>query len=855
MFRYIIMDLSPELKSLLARLCVSDSTSNTFSTVAEERAFVNDLVAVVGAEVAFRALAKHINDFTATTTYGSTTYNVYPGQTYTNFNGHEILLNIGNGVLTQGQDIALAMFIRANIPLSEMTKVISHANLLAYIELRTSSTNAVSAATTSTKPYVEVDGKDFTTGLHSSRKYQYDVSQFFSANGTSSFKFGSAVSNEDIMFIISKSALYIHAYNTYGSTNMNAKNVFLKMITQLTVADHDLRSAQEIGAGFKAVTASSTGFFLAGNNYTASSGVTFSRASTASAIASSTDVIAYVTSGRKGTQALATTGTNAVDTYYLPISSFAFTLNNFVAASGSVDESFTVNGDKLISNNSLSNYSVAELLGFGLTTLAIKGFGKTLPEIRVGVSEVTPSSPFTPTLALTDGWSLNQVITAYPTLKDLTESGSKFNAVNVTPAGANSSDNFKLVTLATSDLLTNLSTMYNALPTTNAFVQAVGDATRDLPGYVANTSSWSTANNLNASIARWIYTTTNELMAAGHIVGKMSIAALNLLLPSGLTAQDIVKESELATYANGAITSGLSPETLIAAPYNLTPKAALDNGWPLALLMNSFSAQALLVKTLTNGTLSSAITLTQALIGREWVSTNGVVNPNASLNKSVDNIPFKTIKSIKNAAGLPIYSDDDILDAIRNYMYASGNGLNTNNILAFLSALHLPFAVVRKLVGAQYGPSNASPVATVSKANIAALKDYTKAQRRSVYSGIVDAISSLTRDEITTADFVALGWPVSDWEAYAANPNGVTITISLRDLLGAFEPVSVFDPDSFLITGNPLAVPTDQRAIYHTKAERVALVRLFTGKVSDAATREVEALALGPLEDLDEITL
>lgn len=861
--------ISPELKSLLARLCVADSTSTSFNTVSEERAFVRELVSVVGAAIAFKSLAKHINDFTTRTTYGSTTYDVYAGQDYTSFNGADVLLNIGNGTLTPGQDIALAMLIRANIPLGEMTKVISHANLLAYIALRAGSTTAATEANATSKPIVEKNDTDFTTGLHSSRVYQYDITQFFSATGVSSFKFAPDVSNDDIMFIIYKSALYTHAYNNYGTTsttNMNAKNVFLKMITQLTGENHPLRSATAIGAGFKAVTASSTGFFYAGNNYTASSGVTFSRASSATVIASSTDVIDYVTGGNKGTQVLATSSnlSYAVDTYYLPTTSVTFTLNNFVAANGPVASSLTVNGDKLISDDSLSNYTVAELLGFNLSTLAIKGFNKTLPEIIAGVVAYTPSSPFTPTRALTDGWTVQQVITAYPLLKDLTESGSKFNAVNVTPNGANSPTDFKLVTLYnpaspsapyTTDLIAKLATMYNSLPGSNAFVQAIESATLDLPGYVTPTSqgdlTWSTARRLPASIARWIYTTTNEQMAAGRIVGKMSIVALKRLLPAGLTEQEIVKESELATYVNGSITSGLSPETLIAAPYNLTPKAALANGWPLSLVMNSFSAQALLVKTITNGATipTAAITITQALIGREWVSN---ISPIASVNKSVDNIPFKTIKSVKDASGLPIYSDEEILDQIRNYMGANGNGLTSTNIVTFLSDLHLPFEVVKKLINAPYGSNT-----TVSKANIASLKTYSKAQRRSVYKDIVDAVSSLTRDDISTAAFVALGWPVKDWQDYAANPNGVTITISLRDLLGAFEQISIFDPESFVIYGANTETPTDKRAIYHTKEERVALVRLFTTQPGKPPLPEAEItrLALGPLEDLDEITL
>lgn len=847
MFRYIIMGdpLTPELKNLLARLSVADSTSAAFTTVAEERAFVNDLVSVVGAEVAFRALAKHINDFTSTTTY-NTASTVYPGQTYTDRNGHDILLQIGNGVLTPGQDIALAMLIRANIPLGEMTRVISHANLLAYIELR-ATTTVVSKGTS--KPIVEADDNDFTSNLHLSRTYQYDVSQFFSSTGVSSFKFAPGVSNDDIMFIIYKSALYTHASGNLGSSYMNARNVFLKMITQLTGLDHPIRSATAIGAGFKDITAAATGFFTAGNNYTPSSGVTFSRGSSSTVIASGTNVIDYVTTGSKGTQDLDTT---VVDTYYLPTASFTFTLNNFIPAAGSTASSFTVNGDKLISDNSLAEYSVAELLGFGLTTRVIKTFNKTLPAIIAGVSLFSPGSPFTPTLALTDGWSRPQVIASYPAFKDLTEGGSKFNAVNVTPIGANSPEDFRLVTLETPDLINKLAIMYNSLPGSNPFVQAINNATSELPGYVAPTSpgdlTWSTTRNLHASLARWVYTSTNEIMAAGRIVGKMSIVVLVSLLPAGLTERDIVKQSELATYANGAITSGLSPDTLIAPPYNLTPKAALANGWPLPLVMNAFSVQQLMVKTNGNGVASpqgtSAITVIQALIGREWVSNT---SPAASANKSVDNISYKAIKSVT----ITPYSDDDILDAIRAYMSANGNGLTTANIGKFLSALHLPFAVVKLLVGAQYGPSSASPVATVTKANIAALTIYTKAQRRSVYAGIIEAISSLTRDEINTVDFVALGWPVSEWEAYAANPKGVSITISLRDLLGAFEPVTLFDPDSFTIPGTTLTVQTDQRAIYHTKAERVALVTLITGKVG----KEAEDRALGPFEDLDEDTL
>jgi hypothetical protein len=842
-------DLTPELKSLLARLCVADSTSSSFSSVYEERAFIRELVAVVGAADAFKALAKHINSYTHQTTYNTATQTaVYPSQDYTDFNGSDVLLNIGTSTLTIGQETALAMLIRANISLQEMMNVISYANLLAYIALR-AGTATTAAATT--KPVVEADtDADFSTKLHASRAYQYDISQFFNASGVSSFKFASGVSNDDIMFILYKSAIY-------NSAGDNKPNVFLKMITEVTGANHPLRSDTKIGAGFKPITAVATGFILAGPNYTSYTGVQFTKVTVAQIPATSTNVITYVNTG----SSIPVTLLNTVDTYYLSVPSIVFRLN-FYSVSNNVT-SHTVNGDSIISAESLKAYTVETLLGLGLTTLNIKQLDvKTLPEIIAGYNNYYKgtTSRYTPTLALTDGWDVTAVQKSYPNFVDLTQSGTIFNALSVVPSGTSVPKNIILVDLTTPDLIAGFKAMYNAIPAnpSNVWVEKISQATTQLPGYIStqSNSTWSTANNLTASVARWIYTSTNTSMEANHLVGKMSIAVLKTLLSgTGLSDIDIVKQSEFALYADGAITSGLSPAALIASPYNLTAKAAISNNWPVPLIMNSFPVSALLGKTNANGVASDqgtpAITIPQALLGREWaVDSNGVITPSAANNKSVDNIPFKTL--------VKFFSEEDILGAIRGMMYAPGNGLTSGtsgNIVTFLSALHLPFAVVKRLIGAQYGPSN-NPL-TVSKANIAALKNYTKSQRRSVYKDITDAITSLTRDELSTDDFVALGWPVTEWQEYVANPNGVTITISLRELLGAFEKISVFDPESFVIYGANTETPTDQRAIYHTKEERVALVRLFTTQPGKPPLPEAEItrLALGPLEDLDEITL
>lgn len=844
------------LKNLLATLCVANSSSTSIGNVSEEIAFVSDLVECVGPVVAYKALAKHINDFTSNPTYGSTTSTaVYPGQTYTDRNASDILLQIGNKVMSPGQEIALCMFIRANIPLEKMNAIISHANLIAYIDYNSPST----ADTNISKPSIEASGSDFTTKLVADRKYQYDVTRFFSAVGESSYKFPELTPSDDVVYIISKSQLYIKAaasapslYNASTSTPVTITNldgtkaVFLKMVTELAPDTHVLRGPDKIISTYNKPTAA-IGYISAGNYHTASSGAYFTTTSTNSPVSTANSVFAYITSG------FTTTVSSLPDDYYASTQTVTFKINKYVApvtnGNSTVPFTFEVNGDGLIGANVFSNYKVSELKTYGLTALQIKDLGKSLASIVAGYAGYTPSQ------AIRDGWSLTAVRAAFTPLKALTVNGTAFNAKPFI-MGAQTSTETRFVTLTSPDLLDNLVAMYrdlNTVDNTNAFVDAVNKKTASLPGYIAptvNNQVWKTTNKVPESVARWLYDTVTEVYAVDVILGVMSIPVLTSILSgatvnTGLTFADVVLESEFAQYdtVNKVITSGLTPRYLIDR--GLTPKdARYKYSWPLPLMIDNFPVDRLLEKTLSDGrpspTGESAISITEALIGREWVTNS---SPAASVNKSFDNIPYKSIAKYNSEAA--------IIAAIADYMKVSGNGLATGNIGKFLSSLHLPFAVVNRLIGTQYGSS--SPLNKVTAADVAGLKNYTKAQRRSVFNGLNDAVTSLVAGLLDTGDFVALGWPVSDWVAYAsaANITGVSLTISLRDLLGAFERISVFDPESFVIYGAETATPTDQRAIYHTKEERVALVTLFTGKTG----LEAERLALGPLEDLDEITL
>lgn len=852
--------LTPELKNLLAQLCVANSSSTSIGNVSEEIAFVSDLVTAVGPVVAYRALAKHINDFTSTPIYGaSTTTAVYPGQNYGSRNGSDILLQLGNGVMTPGQEIALCMFIRANISLPKITEIISHANLIAYIAYNNSNAPA-SYASNISKPKIEAADSDFTTVLIAERKYQYDVTQFFSAQGESRYKFPNSASSDDIVYIISMSQLYIIAATTgtvpllYNASNITAvtitnldgtKAVFLKMITELAPMESVLRGPNAIISTYIKPTAS-LGYIATGNNNVASSGAFFTTSSNnVSPVTSPNSVFAYITSG------FTTTVSPLPDTYYASTTSVAFKINNYVApvstgGTTTVPFSFTVNGDGLIGASVFAAYSTYELQGFGLTALQIKDLGKPLPSIVAGYPGYTPSN------AIRDGWSLTAVRQAFTPLSALSVNGTAFNAKPFIMGSTTATETY-FVTLTTPNLLDDLVAMYrevNVIGNTNAFVAAVNASTSNLPGYVAPTSTnrqWLTTNKLVESVARWLYDSVDTTYSADIIMGRMSIPVLTTILNAavvnaGLSFTDIVAESEFAQYdtVNKVITSGLSPRYLIDT-LGLTAKDALNKyNWPVSLVIDNFPVARLLEKTLPSGTVSpngtSAISITQALLGREWVNN---ASPVASANKSFDNISYKQIAQYN--------SEEDIIAAIVTYMSASANGLTTSNIDDFLAALHVPFAVVNKLIGKSYGSSTLK----VSAANVAGLTQYTKTQRRSVFNGLNDAVTQLVTGSLDTTDFVALGWPVIEWQAYAANPKGVSITISLRDVLGAFEPVSIFDPDSFTITGTTLAVPTDQRAIYHTKADRIALVTLFTGLVG----KDAEDRALGPLEDLDETTL
>lgn len=848
------------LKNLLATLCVANSSSTSIGTVSDEIAFVSDLVECVGPVVAYKALAKHINDFTTTPTYGSTTSTaVYSGQTYTDRNASDILLQIGNKVMSPGQEIALCMFIRANVPLRKMNEIISHANLIAYINYNNSSNNADS---TISKPTIEASGSDFTTKLVSDRKYQYDVTRFFSAVGESSYKFPLDTPSDEVVYIISMSQLYIKAaasppslYNASTSTPVTITNldgtkaVFLKMVTELAPGTHVLRGPDRIISTYNKPTAA-TGYISAGNYHTASSGAYFTTTSTTSPVSNANSVFAYITSG------FTTTVSSLLDDYYASTQTVTFKINKYVApvtnGNSTVPFTFEVNGDGLIGANVFAGYSVAELKTYGLTALQIKDLGKPLDSIVAGYTGYTPSQ------AIRDGWSLTAVRAAFTPLKALTVNGTAFNA---RPSVMGVATETRFVTLTTPNLLDDLVAMYRSLNTvdnTNAFVAAVNAKTASLPGYIAptvNNRIWLTTNKLPESVARWLYDTVTEVYAVDVIMGVMSIPALTSILSgatvnTGLTFADVVLESEFAQYdtVNKVITSGLTPRYLIDR--GLTPKdARYKYSWPLPLLIDNFPVDRLLEKTLPDGTRSitgvSTISITEALIGREWVTNS---SPAASVNKSFDNIPYKTIAKHNSEA--------DIIAAIAAYMRVDGNGLDTANIGKFLSALHLPFAVVNRLIGTPYGSGTTLP--KVKAADVAGLKNYTKAQRRSVFNGLNDAVTSLVAGLLDTGDFVALGWPVSDWVAYAsdANPTGVSITISLRDVLGAFEPVSVFDSESFIITGLA-APPADLRAIYHTKEDREALVRLFTTAPGrpPLPPAEITRLALGPLEDLDEITL
>jgi len=132
-------DLPDALKQMLARLTLADYFTGATVTVADEKALVRDLIAVCGAATTFKAIATHKND--------ATTYNG-------GFN-NEILSTsaMKNGqAMSLGQELALAMFIRADVPLSSMLAVITYGQLIAYLHDAPAITAANTALTTFNLP-------------------------------------------------------------------------------------------------------------------------------------------------------------------------------------------------------------------------------------------------------------------------------------------------------------------------------------------------------------------------------------------------------------------------------------------------------------------------------------------------------------------------------------------------------------------------------------------------------------------------------------------------------------------------------------------------------------------------------
>ncbi len=828
------------MQAVLARLTAADLLmSSTTTNVYEVTAIVRDLITVCGPELTFKALAQHINDV----------YTGETGYTVAYYNGSynsDIIRSLPSGqALSQGQEIALCMFIRADLPLTVMTKVATYPQLVVYLHKRLENT-AVTSETA------------LTTTLLTSRKTQYDLSSLVATNGNPSVP----ITNE----IASVAELLTVAAN---DTNATTTNYRLWLLAKAAVPLHPIHSLNNLTLSTYNTISGSTSVAVQGSSNSAFDiGFTFT-SSTATQLFTFDNVIGYILSTTTNTSI-----THNSTTIYLN-GATTVTVGGVTTPVAGV-----VNSDGLLSQASVDGLTAQSLIAGGATIQKLYQLNIPLNNI---IALNTPQYTAI-TLAQAEAyWPANAIIASNFTFAQKTSNGTDFKYFTIT--GVQNKDHA---------LLANLIDMYvtvKASTPLNTFVVAVDNAYKTLTSSV-NGPSGPRATAI--AVLTWLFNnyeaykplaadrTPSKIMLAQGLNTSTSFFLSFLAAPAvstyGLSLYDvfdITKVAEVYDSTGTSLKMGFTPQEA-KDNFGVTAGVARDNGWSPALISAIFTPSEIFSnahkrQNIAYNTASPyALSVIEALLGYN-INTNytffstssnvssgvtlidGVTSSyNALVNRyNYDGIPYETLAAL--------LSPSAIIADIKVAMAAAGStpataqtsgfsGANATSfpklslvgakISAFLDALALPFPVASSLIGAPYGGNGS----TVKEIDLANTTIYSKVERRRLFANLDDAATKYAKSGYPVKSFIALGFPATAWATYASpsNFNNRSVSVSLRELLSATETVEEYD-DDFYVTAS------STRALYHTVADRVTLIRAF---IPDMTESEATLLARGPVSDL-----
>jgi len=822
------------MQAVLARLTAADLLmSSSTTTVYEVSAVIRDLITVCEPELTFRAIAQHVNDvFQGDSPYTVAYYNG-------SYNSDIIKMLPAGQVLSQGQEVALCMFIRANLPLDVMTQVITYGQLVTYLH------KVIAATATS--------GSDsaLTVALAYTRRNQYDLSTIVGSNGVPSVAITPQISTvTDLLHVVS--------LDTYATTNQR-----LWLLAKAAHPTHDIHKISNLTLSSYSVIAGVDDNVVSGSYDSAYyKGFKFTVSTATVSLFSYSEVITYIL--------------NYTANSSITINSKTIYLNGSTATVAG-----TINGDGLISSSTISTLTPSTLIANGATIANLFNLGVPLNDI-IALNTQNSTAITLAQASATGLWTTAQIAASNFTFAQKTSDGTDFKY-------------YKLLGVAAPDReflrqLIELYTTTSQFAPSNVFVVAVKARYTALTGI-----SQSPVGDRAVAIAviGWLFANTElytlnrtpaKVMLDNGVITSIPFFQSFFGTPSisnlSITLYDVFDGASIATVDSTGLLlqSGFSAYEL-KTNFGITAGVARDNGWSPALISATYTPseifsnahkrqssaykaaspyalsviEALLGYNVTTSslffTVGSAASQSVAMIGN---NSNSNATP-LDTRYNYDAIPYATlatllppstifedIKTALTATSNQSPNTTSTTFAQANMKYFPKLTLTANNMSAFIDALNLPFTVASALVGAQYGSSSSTKIQEVDLANTTI---YSKVERRSLFTDLSDAASKYAKSGYPLKSFIALGFPASAWAAYAApvNFNNRSVTISLRDLLSATETVEDYDDDFYI------SPTSTKRALYHTVADRKALILAFIPLMTDA---EATILARGPVSDV-----
>ena len=865
----------PAMQAVLARLTAADLLmSATTTTVYEVTAIIRDLITVCGEELTFKAIAQHVNDVFSTESGTSYTTAYYNGS----YNS-ELIRDTPNGqVLSQGQEVALCMFVRANLSVGSITKVITYGQLVVYLHTRityelakNNSTGKNNTATAAVENALGVD-------LLNSRRYQYDLSTLVNSNGAISPSITQIMGSASDLLTVVGIDHYVDGVAAFTYTASGVATSVTKIDAQLAYRlwllsraahpTHTIHNAQNLTSSSYADLSGSDDNVVQGSYDSAFyKGFKFSSTAATTALFLYSDLINYIL----------TVSASAVAFYYKNTTTIPIYLND-----ATISLAGRINGDGLFNPDAVRALTATVLNQNGASLQNMHDIGILLNDV-IALNRPTAIRITVQQAAGYPEWKkqigISNFSFAEKTQGTAVENGSNFEYFSIT--GESNKDR---------SLLSNLIELYTETELTspsNTFVLAVKAQ------YNSVTGSLQGPLNLRAvalAVTSWLFhnietytvnRTARKIMSVLGFSTSVSYFESLLSTPSIVSYRLTLLEVYDLTSIASIDTAGLTPTKGFSAfelktYFGITAGAARDNGWSPALISATFTPSEIFspsAKRQTIGnTTSYGLSVIEALLGynatknfpfftsavsavsRAGVQTIG--NTTVSLEDvtyryNYDAIPFDTLAkllsksqivlALKEAltfAASPAYTTSIQFKAANSQFFPQLT-LTTTNISAFLDALQLPFEIATSLIGSQYTATATTKILEVDVANTTI---YSKEDRRSLFRDLSAAATAYAKSGYSAASFIALGYPVSAWVAYAApqNVNNRSISVSLSELMSATEFVVDWDDDFYVTTST-------ERALYNTVESRKALIKAFIPDMTDA---EAAIRARGPVSDL-----